>query len=179
VHLGKKTGEAPDVVVRRGKSEKKTMFCIFFRSTGPVLIHAVDNGGTIDSNYYIENCLGPAFDEVKRQRPSSGLRGMKLLHDGARPHTSNATNNFINSSGIMLIDHPPYSPDLAPCDYWLFDYVKRNLNDEKDAESLTKSITRLLKNTPHSEYLKTFDKYVERLEMCISVEGDYFEHIMK
>ncbi|CAF3331902.1 unnamed protein product, partial [Rotaria sp. Silwood2] len=31
-----------------------------------------------------------------------------------------------------IMSHPPYSPDLAPCDYWLNDYIKRNLTDQSD-----------------------------------------------
>ena len=88
--------------------------------------------------------------------------------------------NFINSHSITIIDHSQYSPDLALCDYWLFDYIKQNLDDEESgAESLTTSITNLLKNTPHKEYLKIFNKYIIRLENCILAEGDFFEHYMK
>ena len=112
------------------------MICVFFRSSVHVLVHAVNKGTTIDHEYYIENCLGPAFDVVRRQRPSSGLRGMKHLHDNARHHVHSNTRRFIESSGIMDIDHPPYSPDLAPCDYWLFDYIKEHLDGD-----LEKSVT--------------------------------------
>jgi len=175
----KRACEPPDTVVRRDRFEPKSMICIFFRTTGPVLIHSVKKGESIDSQYYIENCLAPAFEALKKERRSSGLRGIKLLHDGARPHIASNTRNFIESSGIIEIDHPPYSPDLAPCDYWLFDYIKRNLEDEESDQTLVKSITRILKNIPHSEYLKTFKKYIERLELCIMAEGDYFEHFLK
>ena len=175
----KRQGEPPDTIVKRDRFEAKTMFSIFFRSTGPIFIHAVKKGETIDNHYYIGNCLGPAFEAVKRQRPASGLSGMKLIHDGARPHIHSNTRNFIESSGVIEIDHPPYSPDLSPCDYWLFDYIKKNLGDEENEETLAKSITKVVKNIPHSEYIKTFEKYKERLELCIIAEGDYFEHFMK
>jgi hypothetical protein len=26
-----------------------------------------------------------------------------------------------------VLAHPPYSPDFAPCDYWLFSHVKEHL----------------------------------------------------
>jgi len=34
-------------------------------------------------------------------------------------------HNFLQERGIKLIDHPPYSPDLTPSDFWLFDEIKR------------------------------------------------------
>ena len=80
---------------------------------------------------------------------------MKLLHDNARPHTASKTANFISSQGVLEIDHPPYSPDLSACDNWLFDYMKRNLGDETSVESLTKSVTTLLNETPKNEYRET------------------------
>jgi len=42
-----------------------------------------------------------------------------------------------------------------------------------------KGITKVLENIPKKEYLKTFKKYLERLEFCIEAEGDYFEHMIK
>lgn len=175
----KKPGEDPETIVKRDRFEPKSMVSIFFRTTGLVHIYAVDKKDTLDSRRYIHNCLEPAFDEVKRQRPSSGLRGILLLHDNARPHVSKMTRSFIEEQGVTEIDHPPYSPDLAPCDYWLFDYIKQHLEDVTSSETLVTAITAIMKKIDKKEYFKTFQKYVERLEYCILVEGDYFEHLLK
>jgi histone-lysine N-methyltransferase SETMAR len=175
----KRRGEPPDTKVRRDHFSPKTMFSIWFKQSGPVLVHAVPKGRTIDNKYYIENCLGPAFEVVRESRPMSGLRGMKLLHDNARPHVHKNTRSFIDSSGILEIDHPPYSPDLAPCDFWLFDHIKTRLEDVNDAESLESLITDIVENIPRKEYIKTFQKYKQRLEYCVEAKGDYFEHLIK
>lgn len=172
-------GETPKTVVRRNRFEPKTLFSIFFRTSGPVLVHAVPGGKTIDSNYYIENCLEPAFDAVSLKRKSVGTKSIKLLHDNAKPHCSQAVKNYLEHRSIKLIKHPPYSPDLAPCDYWLFDYIKCNLEDQIDEESLIKAVTKILSTIPASEYKKTFDKWIERLELCANNEGHYFEHKIK
>ena len=90
--------------------------------------------------------------------------------------------NFVQSNRILIIDHPPYSGDLAPCDYWLFDRMKQSLVEKGEFDyvaSLSKFVTNVVSEIPHSEYIKTFNKYVERLENCIIAEGDYFEHFMK
>ena len=93
------------------------MFVVFFRANRPTLIHCLEKGKTIKYKYYIDNCLGPAFGQIRRERPSKGTKGIHLLHDGARPHTHSYTCSYIESNGVKLIDHPPYSPDLAPYDY--------------------------------------------------------------
>ena len=175
----KTPGESPDAIVKRDRYEPKTMLSIFFRTTDMVYVHAVRKGESIDNQYYIENCLGPAFETIKRQRPATGLRRIKFLHDGAQPHIHSNTRNFIESNAMIEIDHPPYSPDLAPCDYWLFDYIKSHLGDVHSSEELVESITAILKNLPKKQYEETFERYIQRLELCITAEGDYFEYLIK
>ena len=60
----------------------------------------------------------------------------------------NNTRKFIQESGIIEIDHPPYLPDLAQCYYWLFDYLKKYLEGQVDQASLVMPITKLLKKIP-------------------------------
>jgi hypothetical protein len=47
-----------------------------------------------------------------------------ILHDNARPHTAARTRALLEHFNWELSDHPPYSPDLAPIDYHLFNYLK-------------------------------------------------------
>ncbi|CAF4420278.1 unnamed protein product, partial [Rotaria sp. Silwood2] len=93
-----------------------------------------------DHNYYIENCLKPVVKEIWKQRKSAGTKGIKLLQDNARPHIHSDVINYLTEEGIIIISHPPYSPDLAPCDYWVNDYIKRNLTDQPDEKSLARAV---------------------------------------
>ncbi|CAF1413611.1 unnamed protein product, partial [Rotaria sp. Silwood1] len=127
--------EPPRTIVRRNISEPRRLFCLFFKSTGPVRIHKVDKGKTIDHNYYIENCLIPIINEIRKKEKSSRTN-YKLLHDNGRPQTHRDVVNYLTEEGIEIMPHPPHSPDLAPCDFWLNDYIKRNLGDHTNEESL-------------------------------------------
>jgi hypothetical protein len=80
---------------------------------------------------------------------------------------------------MTIMDHLPYSPDLAPCDFWLNSYFKDRLVDQPDVKALETSITEILAKTPKSEYQKTFQKWIERMKLCIKYKGDYFEHLIK
>ena len=64
----KRPGEAPDTLVKRERYEPTAMIVLFFRSSGPVLIHAVEKGDSVDNIHYIDNCLSPALESIKRQR---------------------------------------------------------------------------------------------------------------
>ena len=80
---------------------------------------------------------------------------------------------------LTLTPHPPNSPDLSACDFWLFDLIKLNLSDQTDSQSLHDAITELMYSLDKEEYRKTFDKWMERMQLCVDNQGDYFEHLMK
>lgn len=172
-------GDAPNTVVRRENFEgKRLYYSIFFKANGWVAVHALDKGQTLDRTYYIENCLQLVVKTLKKERPNSGMRGLKLLHDNAKPHVNSEVLTYLRDQEFQVMPHPPYSPDLAPCDYWLNDYIKCNLTEQKDEDSLFEAVTKVLNNIPEEEYRKTFDKLVKRIRLFIKNKGDYFEHLL-
>jgi hypothetical protein len=50
------------------------------------------------------------------------------------------------------------SPDLSPCDFWLFNLIKRNLSDQDDFQSLHEAVNKFMNSLKKEEYKKSFDK---------------------
>lgn len=171
-------GQSPNTIVRQRIYAPKRLYSIFFKANGWILVHALAKGQTLDYSYYIKNCLQPVVKELWRQRPKTGPKGIKILHDNARAHVKQEVTDYIKDQKLQLMPHPAYSPDLSPCDFWLNDYIKRHLPDQKDEESLFKAVAKVLKNIPEKEYMKTFKKLLERMQWCIDNQGEYFEHLM-
>ena len=75
--------------------------------------------------------------------------------------------------GIKTVPQPPYSPDLTPCDFWLFPKLRgcRYETIEEMKEAVTKVINALTQEVFHG----AFQKLLERRNKCIAAEGDYFE----
>ena len=75
--------------------------------------------------------------------------------------------------GIKTVPQPPYSPDLAPCDFWLFPKLKgcRYETTEEMKETVTKFIDTLTQEDFHG----TFQKLLERYNKYIATGEDYFE----
>ena len=75
--------------------------------------------------------------------------------------------------GIKTVPHPPYSPDLAPCDFWLFPKLRgcRYETIEKMKEAVTKVIDTL----PQEDFHGALQKLLEQYNSCIAAGGDYFE----
>jgi hypothetical protein len=58
-----------------------------------------------------------------------------IVHsDDTHPHTGRATLEFLDQNRMKRAPHPPYSPDLAPCDFYLFGSIKRLLADREFAD---------------------------------------------
>ena len=75
--------------------------------------------------------------------------------------------------GIKTVAHPPYSPDLAPSDFWLFPKLRgcRYETIEEMKEAVTKVIDTLTQEDVHCAFLKLLERY----NKCIAAGGDYFE----
>jgi len=54
--------------------------------------------------------------------------GILFLHDNAPAHRTITTHKKLAYLGFQYLDHPPYSPDLAPSDYHLFPELKKQWN---------------------------------------------------
>ena len=150
----------------------------FFDAEGVVHHEYLPEGTTVDQTYYIE-VLKRVRDAIRRKRPEMWRSGdLFLHHDNAPAHSALKTREFLAKHSITVLPHPPYSPDLAPCDFWLKDYIKRNLDDHEDIKSHRLAVTRLLREIPEEECRKTFEKLLERMQFCIDNNGEYFEHLM-
>ena len=96
---------------------------------GELYVHCLAKKGKLDRFYYINNCLKPVVKELWEQRPNSGTRGLRLLHDNASLHDNPDVLVYLKEEKLDLLPHPPYSSDLAPCVFWLNDYIKSHLQD--------------------------------------------------
>ena len=74
---------------------------------------------------------------------------------------------------IKTVPHSPYSPDLAPSDFWLFPKLRdcRYETIEGMKEAVTKAIDTLTQEYFHG----AFQKLLERYNKCIAAGWDYFE----
>ena len=74
--------------------------------------------------------------------------------------------------GIKTVPYPPYSPDLASWDLWLFPKLRgcRYETIEKMKEAVTKVIDTLTQEDFHGAFQKLLERY-----KCIAAGGDYFE----
>ena len=142
------------------------MLCVFFKKTG--VIH-LGYGDTITGQYYEINCLKPIIREINKQRPVTGAQNLKFLHDNARPHVTQNVTVCLNRAGITIIR-------LSSIRFLAIRLNQKKLDDHNDVERQKTHITKLLQSIPKEQYKKTFDKWLERMQLCVDNVGHHFEN---
>ena len=75
--------------------------------------------------------------------------------------------------GIKTVPHPPYTPDLAPCDFWLFPKLRGSRYET--IEEMKEAVTKVIDTLTQEDFRGAFLKLLERYNKCIAAGGDYFE----
>ncbi|MEE4247654.1 MAG: transposase [Kangiellaceae bacterium] len=169
-------GQRP-LKARRSRSQGKRTFAIFFDSHGVVAMVKLQDQATVTARWYVEECLPVVISSVTERAPRTGMRGRRLHHDNAPAHTAAVTRQFLDQNGIRTLPHPPYSPDLAPCDFWLFPKMKESLKGRRfqSDKDLEEAAIRAIEGIPVEEFRRFMDRWLARAHKCLQFNGDYFE----
>ena len=79
------------------------------------------------TDWYVNHTVPKLFQAWCKPRPRTDESCLLLHHDNAREDTTAVTLDFVAASDVHLVTHPLYSPDLAPCDWFMFPSVKWQL----------------------------------------------------
>ena len=105
------------------------------------------------------------------------MRYVRLLHDNAPAHKSAVVTEYLKLKKVTVLPHPPYSPDLAPCDFFLFPKLKKHLSGRRytSRQALGSAVFQCLAGIPREDYENAFRRWIKRLKLCVSHKGEYFE----
>ena len=164
------------IIAKRTLSTKKVLYAIF-SGEGVAIKVPVKKGKSITGKYYKDVVLKKLKKYYQKRRPATGFKHVRLLHDNAPAHTSAIVTAFLKKEKVTFCLTHPYSPDLAPCDFFLFPKLKAFLAGRKyqSRQALGSAIHHYLITVPKSAYRDALKKWIHRLKLCISSHGEYFE----
>ncbi|CAF1490901.1 unnamed protein product [Didymodactylos carnosus] len=119
-------------------------------------------GTTINGPYYASIIERLRFAILEKRR-GKVRHGMLLLHDNASVHKSNIGQAAIRQVGFVELNHPAYSPNIAPCDYHLFSNLKKFLrgkNFSSDNEAIGANVKKIIEDS--------IRRYIERIKALIN-----------
>jgi transposase len=111
-------------------------------------------------------------ESVLRKRPELWPETWILHHDNVPEHDVLRIHEFLAKKSITKMHLPPYSPDLAICDFWLFPKLKKRFAGIPDIQ---RNVTKLLRSIPENDFQDCFWHWHRHLTKCIASQGEYFE----
>jgi histone-lysine N-methyltransferase SETMAR len=99
------------------------------------------------------------------------------IFTNAPSHTPILTQQFLAKNKMAVIPHPPYSPDLAPRDLFLFPKTKLTLKGRgfDTTEEIQAESQRVLDTQIEKDFQEAFQKWRRRWDRCLHAGGNYFE----
>lgn len=138
---------------------------------------------TINSERYIQQILEPFFLELS---PNEKFHGY-FQQDGATAHTANATINRITEvfedriiSRNCPVPWPARSPDLNPCDFYLWGKLKdvAYKNNPRTAEELQENIRSSVQAITKEELFLVSNNLLKRADKVLEAGGGHFQHLL-
>ena len=137
-------------------------------------MHWVTTGQTVNKEYYVEVLKG-----VQEEIPSEEASTLQwhFHQDNAPVHNSILITDYLTKMGIKTVPHPPYSRNLAPCNFWLFSKLKEKFRGchYETIEEMKEAVTKVIDMLTQEDFHGAFQKLLEQYNRCIAAGGDYFE----
>ena len=156
---------------RPAREEFKVMMILALHGNRVLCYSIMPRGMNIDHNAYLnffQNILLPA---IKRER----IRRPLILHDNARPHVHSEVRAFMSRHRWEQLEHPPYSPDLNPCDFDGIIRIKRPLkgNRYSDEQELITAVKEIIHDINLYEEVKGIQRLPDRWKYVANRDGQY------
>ena len=138
-----------------------------------IYMHLVPTGQTVNKEYYVE-VIREFRKRFHQKSPALFKSGQWHFHqDNAPVHNSILVTDYLTKMGIKTVPQPPCSPDLVPCDFWLFPKLRCCLYET--IEEMKEAVMKVIDTLTQEDIHEAFQKLLERYNKCIAAGGDYFE----
>jgi histone-lysine N-methyltransferase SETMAR len=154
-------------------SQTKQMLLALFDSKGLIYMHIVPRGFTINATYIVK-VLDIFMRHFRKNKPVLSEQCWFFHWDNAPVHTAAIVQDWLAAHDVQVLRHLPYSPDLAPADFFLFRCVKDELAGVTlDHSSLKKEWERVTRGISADQFATAFRRWYERCQKCIDIGGGY------
>ena len=113
----------------------------------------------------------------EKKRELCETRSWLLHHDNAPAYDALGIREFLAKNNVVVLEQPPYSPDLALCDFFLFPKLKEVMKGTRfqDSEAIKTAVTIEFRAILKESFQECVKAWQRRYEKCIRAQGDYFE----
>jgi transposase len=100
------------------------------------------------------------------------------LHDNAPSNNATIVKQVLAQRKVTVLEHPSYSPDLAPAAYFLFRKVKSHLKGRlfDSISDIQKAVTSTLNTIAKDDFYKGIQRLYDRANLWVLLEGMHVEN---
>jgi hypothetical protein len=160
---------------KRTIPSKTTMVSAYFSRCGFVSLEFLPMEQKCNSQFFIEMVLQSIKNKLAECCAKLRTTVAHLHIDNAKPHTSKMSIEKIEELGFILVPQPPYSPNLALCDFFLFGYLKQHLKgkhftrEDHVITAVMEAFDKILLQT----FQNVMGDWQYRLRRCVQLGGEY------
>ncbi|KFD49184.1 hypothetical protein M513_09906 [Trichuris suis] len=170
------TGSAGPVKFKAEQSARKVMATIFWYSDGVILTDFLEGERAVTASYY-KAVLRKLKTGLARKRHGKLHLDVLFHHDNAPAYSSRTVRTVLREFRWKVIPHPPYSPDRALSDFFLFpklkEHIKGTLFESMDVAK--RAVSTWCNTQPPGFYKEGLWRWRHRQQKCLQVDGRYVE----
>jgi histone-lysine N-methyltransferase SETMAR len=160
--------ENVDQVQRVSHITKKTIVTMFFNGTGLHMCDILPHNEKMNAEYFAEHIM-PSFVSICYPTGRSCQQRKAVLYFDKPPiHNSKVVTDKFDEQNLKRLPHPAYSPDLFPCDFFLFGFLKQKLTDKQytPLEGRFAEVTTIVSENASDLISRVFATWQERVQKC-------------
>ena len=158
------------------KPTAKILATIFWDSQGVLLVDFVENRELLNPSYRAE-ILQRLHSEVAKKRPGKLYSRVLFHRDNSGSNSNKLVRSTLRECRWELLNHPPYSPDLAPSDFFLFPNLRKKVQGIKfsTVTEVQTSVINWFDSKDPEFYRNGLESWYQRLQRCCDLDGAYLE----
>ncbi|KAM4678284.1 histone-lysine N-methyltransferase SETMAR-like isoform 1-T2 [Discoglossus pictus] len=170
----KHTTSPPPKIAKTIPSDGKVRASIFWDSEGVLLVDYLQKGDTVSGAYYAD-LVRRLHHKIKEKRHEKLHQGVLFHQDNTLAHKSSDATAALHECGFEILDHPSFSPDLAPSDFHLFPSLKKHLAGSQflTDEDVITAVDAFLDAQDKIFFTIGINALLHRWQKCIDFNGDY------
>jgi transposase len=141
------------------------------------MLNFFPKGTKFNQDYFINMVLPNLYSEKRRIARRKGLPSFSVHMNNSMCYNGAKITEKLEKRHIARAPHPPYSPDLSPCDFWLFGILKQKMKERvfQSEEQNLAAVTESWNEFKFEGVQRVFHNWMEHLMWVIANSGEYHQ----
>jgi hypothetical protein len=150
------------------------MFTVIFSGSGLITFNDLPKGQNLNSQYLSGVIFGEIRDGLLSITQKNGLEEMMIHMDNCKVHHSKKTTALLQELQVTRLPHPPYFPDISPCDFWVFGWSNNQMRGKRfhGSDEVRTFLLELWGQSDENLIISVYHDWIQRRRQVIHLNVD-------